>query len=281
MEKQILQEILDFMEKAGALALENQATAQNELKADNSIVTEIDLAISKMAHQMFAHWLEKEDHILIDEESIDQIGTPEEVFANSTYQWVLDPIDGTAHYAAGMDCWGILLAVLNEGAPLVSVMYFPKQETIHYATSEAWIKIKYPFSQQEKREDPVYKKEGAIFSNNSLWAVQQGEQRYLKDYPKKRACIIASPYTPLEMIWTLEGKNVGKLGEDYIWDSAGILAFSQHSSAKLWDIKSEKQIKRLKPKYFTDTWYWKKPYLESTQENLRNLKPYIKEESYI
>jgi myo-inositol-1(or 4)-monophosphatase len=41
------------------------------------------------------------------------------------YQWVLDPIDGTRAFIAGLPTWGVLIALTHEGRPIVGVMDQP------------------------------------------------------------------------------------------------------------------------------------------------------------
>mgnify|MGYP002622361942 CR=1 FL=1 len=41
------------------------------------------------------------------------------------YQWVLDPIDGTRAFIAGLPTWGVLIALNYEGAPLLGVLDQP------------------------------------------------------------------------------------------------------------------------------------------------------------
>jgi histidinol phosphatase-like enzyme (inositol monophosphatase family) len=41
------------------------------------------------------------------------------------YQWVLDPIDGTRAFIAGLPTWGVLIALNYQGAPLIGVMDQP------------------------------------------------------------------------------------------------------------------------------------------------------------
>jgi myo-inositol-1(or 4)-monophosphatase len=43
----------------------------------------------------------------------------------SRYLWVLDPIDGTANYAAGQPFYGLSLALLDRGEPVVGCLYVP------------------------------------------------------------------------------------------------------------------------------------------------------------
>lgn len=43
----------------------------------------------------------------------------------SGYEWVLDPIDGTRAFIAGLPTWGVLIALAYEGRPVVGVMDQP------------------------------------------------------------------------------------------------------------------------------------------------------------
>lgn len=44
---------------------------------------------------------------------------------DSGYEWVLDPIDGTRAFIAGLPTWGVLIALTYEGRPIVGVMDQP------------------------------------------------------------------------------------------------------------------------------------------------------------
>lgn len=122
---QALGVIETFLADAGSLAMQARGTAKGFAKADSTLVTETDLAISKLAHQRLSAYLEQPEHVLIDEESIAEIGTPAEVFAKSEYQWVLDPIDGTVPYASGLDNFGVMLGLFHKGSPLAAGLYLP------------------------------------------------------------------------------------------------------------------------------------------------------------
>ena len=48
-----------------------------------------------------------------------------ETKGSSGYQWVLDPIDGTRAFIAGLTSWGVLIGLYLEGQPLIGVMDQP------------------------------------------------------------------------------------------------------------------------------------------------------------
>jgi myo-inositol-1(or 4)-monophosphatase len=47
------------------------------------------------------------------------------VNTGAPYTWVLDPIDGTKSFIAGMPAWGTLIGLLKDGAPVYGMMSQP------------------------------------------------------------------------------------------------------------------------------------------------------------
>jgi myo-inositol-1(or 4)-monophosphatase len=58
------------------------------------------------------------DHGVLGEEYGEREG-------KSGYQWILDPIDGTRAFIAGLPTWGVLIGLYYEGRPLIGVMDQP------------------------------------------------------------------------------------------------------------------------------------------------------------
>ncbi|MBR9997885.1 MAG: inositol monophosphatase [Cyclobacteriaceae bacterium] len=90
----------------------------------SSIVTEMDVA----AERKIAHLISRKypDHSIIGEEK----GA---VLTGSEYTWIIDPIDGTSNYAAGIPWFGILLAVLRHDQPMAAGAYLPFYDQMYYA----------------------------------------------------------------------------------------------------------------------------------------------------
>lgn len=55
--------------------------------------------------------------------------------AGSDYAWVVDPLDGTSNYVAGLPWFGVQIAVLRRGTPIVAAMYLPVSGTLYTAES--------------------------------------------------------------------------------------------------------------------------------------------------
>ncbi len=84
-------------------------------KADNSHVTDADLATERAIRQVLA--LERPDDGILGEE----FGTQ----GDAHRQWIIDPIDGTAHFLRGIPLWGTMIALAIDGVPQVGVVSMP------------------------------------------------------------------------------------------------------------------------------------------------------------
>jgi myo-inositol-1(or 4)-monophosphatase len=79
-------------------------------------VTEADRASEQRMRQLIEAGFP--DHAILGEEFGEKRGS-------SGYQWILDPIDGTRAFIAGLPLWGVLIGLYYEGAPLLGVMDQP------------------------------------------------------------------------------------------------------------------------------------------------------------
>src|SRR5690606_8170760 len=96
-----------------------------ERKGDNSPVTVADRAAEQFLRELIAETYPQ--HGIIGEE----YGQQGEANALT---WVIDPIDGTKSFAAGVPLYGCLLALVDGTRPLVGVAHFPAlNETVYAA----------------------------------------------------------------------------------------------------------------------------------------------------
>lgn len=90
----------------------------------NQVLTEADLAIGK---QLVAA-IEKAypEHNIIDEEAgvIDR---------GSAHTWVIDPIEATSNFAAGLPQYGIMVGLLERGTPIAGGIIAPAFEKLYLA----------------------------------------------------------------------------------------------------------------------------------------------------
>jgi myo-inositol-1(or 4)-monophosphatase len=94
-------------------------------KKGNDFATEVDLAIER---QVVAA-LEEATGIGVHGE---EFGGPD---LDSSWVWVLDPIDGTFNYAAGTPMAAILLGLLHDGDPVAGLTWLPFVDTRYTAVA--------------------------------------------------------------------------------------------------------------------------------------------------
>ncbi|NOY43499.1 MAG: histidinol-phosphatase [Planctomycetes bacterium] len=128
-----LQSRLDFAVKiarlAGEQTLELFRTTDLEIirKSDGSPVTAADRGAEQLLRDQIGQQF-PEDAIL-GEEFGETTGT-------SGYRWVLDPIDGTKAFIAGVPLYTTLVAVMLDDEPKIGVIFAPAAREIVYAACE-------------------------------------------------------------------------------------------------------------------------------------------------
>lgn len=113
-----------FAEELAALARDRARAAFARgaaftTKSDGSPVTELDQAIEREMRAMIVARFPA--HGILGEE----YGTER---LDHDLVWVLDPIDGTKCFAAGLPTFGSLIALCHEGVPIVGIVELPVME---------------------------------------------------------------------------------------------------------------------------------------------------------
>jgi len=55
----------------------------------------------------------------------------------SAYTWVVDPLDGTSNFAAGLPWFGVIIALFRGNEPLQGGMYLPVEDQLYFTESGA------------------------------------------------------------------------------------------------------------------------------------------------
>ncbi|OGY99874.1 MAG: hypothetical protein A2945_02680 [Candidatus Liptonbacteria bacterium RIFCSPLOWO2_01_FULL_52_25] len=82
----------------------------------------------KLSEQMIAAHIKQHypAHRVRGEEGTD-------VRSNSSYEWIIDPIDGTTNYSKGNNSFGISVGLYKNGRGVLGVVYFPALQKLAYA----------------------------------------------------------------------------------------------------------------------------------------------------
>ena len=93
-------------------------------KADNTLVTDADIAVETYLLKIIKHKFPKDNFV-----------TEEHFPGNKIFDrtWIIDPIDGTAHFVKNDGLWGIQLAFYDKGEVKFSVIYLPTKDELFYA----------------------------------------------------------------------------------------------------------------------------------------------------
>ena len=90
----------------------------------SSVVTEADLASEKTILKVLGDT--PNPYNIIAEES-------GYVSHGSEYTWVVDPLDGTSNFAAGLPWFGVIIALMWKGDPIMAGMYIPVDQDVYLA----------------------------------------------------------------------------------------------------------------------------------------------------
>lgn len=126
--------IEEFRSFAEGLADASRAMIRNaafrpfglEIKQDQSPVTEVDKAVEDRIRQLIGDRLP--GHGIIGEERAD-------TNPGAEFKWIIDPIDGTLPFLAGIPVFGTLIALVQGEEPILGIIDMPM-------TGERWVACK-------------------------------------------------------------------------------------------------------------------------------------------
>ena len=103
---------------------------QIQLKADQSVVTQADLAADLLIAQAIREAFPEDG--IISEELLP--GLPVD---HPNAVWIVDPLDGTTNFSLGLHIWGVAIARVVNGAPEIAAIYFPLLDELYTAQTGA------------------------------------------------------------------------------------------------------------------------------------------------
>ena len=111
--------MLDAVREAGGLALGFYRTDLKKwMKSGDSVVTEADIAVNDLLQERLAG--ARPDYGWLSEETGD-----DPVRLKRARVWVVDPIDGTRAFAKGKPHFVLSVALVEDGAPVLGVLFNP------------------------------------------------------------------------------------------------------------------------------------------------------------
>ncbi len=135
--------------------------------------------------------------------------------------WVLDPVDGTANYSAGLPLSGMLLALVHDGVPVAGLTWLPLLNQRYTAVQDGPLfcnGVEVPRLQSRTLQSSTTSV-GAL--NRASGGHYPGEYRYQVFGEVSRAC--------------LRVRMLGSTGLELAWTAAGLLGGSVTFGHHAWD----------------------------------------------
>lgn len=118
----ICHESAEWVRQGGAVALDRFGKAVASVKPDRSPVTDADHAVQELLLTAIARRFPGDAVI---SEEIQAAPQRHAELSSADRCWVVDPIDGTRSYARGFPGFGVSLALMEAGGPVVGHIYSP------------------------------------------------------------------------------------------------------------------------------------------------------------
>ena len=137
---------------AGEILLAMRGTAKVHQKSEKDLVTDADFAAQKAICE--ALFVAFPSHGFLGEEGSTGMSDAQGLNnANSDYQWVVDPLDGTTNYAHGFPQYAVSIALTIRRLPVVGVVYDPESNEMFSAVQGhgAWLNGR-PISASQQTE---------------------------------------------------------------------------------------------------------------------------------
>ena len=243
----MLNKLVNFVKRAGQYSLQVRSCNHNvDYKDDDSsilsMVTEVDVHNSAEFRKFIEQNFSDLNYMIIEEESIDDLqGKIFEKVAETEYQFIFDPIDGTINYSAGLPFYGILAAVFKGGRPLYGIIYIPAMDELIYTDGKA-----------------IFHEHGGKTENVPLFASSKspiilGGTGKIKVKPEcfnshllfedYFAAAVSFFYLPL-------GNIKAVIGSPRIWDVAPMMAFARVLGMKSLGYYSGEDFGELSPRFW-------------------------------
>ena len=115
--------------EASQLALEWSGRCAAQIKADNTLVTEADVAIEKLLRERLKtlaptyNFLGEEGGLVVPKGG-----------DTDAPCWVIDPIDGTTNFVRGVPLWCVSIGLVHQGRAILGVVSVPPQNEMLWAS---------------------------------------------------------------------------------------------------------------------------------------------------
>ena len=188
-------------------------------KADGSVLTEADLAVQeRVAAQLQERW---PDTVFLGEEM--SAGEQQALLLSDNPVWCLDPLDGTRNFSSGIPYFCVSLALLQDGAVSIGIVYDPVRDECFAAG----------------------RGQGALLNNDVLAVMPAGlglkQTTALIDFKRLDAALATRLATEIPYA---SQRSFGSVALDWCWLAAGRCHLYLHGRSNIWDYAAGELIHR-------------------------------------
>jgi len=209
--------LIKVLNQAGQIQREKFRTSLSVSikESDSSVVTEVDFACEKVIFDTIRQSFP--EHNLVGEES---------GFVNngSDYTWIVDPLDGTSNFAAGIPWFGILIALLRKNQPVMAGSLLPLENSMCYAANGegTWIDGKRVHMSEQKLSSTLIAFSMDYTNDEQLLAKGMNYYRFLLQNARN----VRTTNSLVDFQYVVEGKLGGCINFfTKIWDIAASYLF--------------------------------------------------------
>jgi myo-inositol-1(or 4)-monophosphatase len=217
---------IDTAREAGEIMKKNFSIGmKKEYKADNTPVTETDIAVNKLViEKVKTHF---PTYSLLAEELSD--------LKDSEYVWVCDPLDGTAPFSHGYPTFCFSLALVKDGESILGVIYDPILDRMLFAEKGKGAFLNDQNVQVSKLDS----------LNQKVYINVETDTDYIRirETLMKDECYITTLYSCLYgSMLVAYGEFVGEIYEySNPWDAAAAKIIVEEAGGKVTDIEGNEQ----------------------------------------
>lgn len=225
--------LTQLVQGAGGILLRYFGKIKNVRQKEHpsSVVCDADLAAEEHVVK-FLRAQFPEDGIVAEESGASR--------GRSDYTWVIDPLDGTSNFVAGIPWFGVQIAVLQQTSPVAAAIYLPTERALYLAAAGQGVtrngKTLTVTSERRLKNvlcafgfDPTADPRGSRRNSELLRRVSTGVRN------------IRATNSLVDFCYTLEGRFGGCVNlNTKIWDIAPVSVMLPEAGGKMTDLRGRK-----------------------------------------
>ncbi len=218
--------LTDIVRRAGELAMSFYGRVTPSEKPDKSFVTEADKAVEAFLRTELAKHFP----------GTEVLGEEVEQGVTSALVWVVDPIDGTANFVAGIPIWAVSVGLVENGVPILGAVYYPAFGELYLAKQGkgAWLNEQRIFA---RRNSTVHHDDLLGLSTLSIKRMQVNLPCKVRSLGTAVACFT----------FVAKGSFIGGvLTDNRVWDIAAGWLIAKEAGAEVIYLLTGEPIARLK-----------------------------------